>query len=78
MLLVLRLSLLAFATLAVVGVPLDHASRATQATSVTLNGVTYINQVSAQAHAQDANRQNPYDHLLLGPCRIRAHPVQRH
>jgi len=69
---VLPLSLLAFGTPAVVGVPFNHTRRAAQATSVILNGETYVNKVSDPL---DANRQNPYHHL--GPRCIRAHPVRR-
>ncbi len=47
MFLVLPLSLLAFVTLAVVGVPLNHTERAAHPTSVILNGETYVNKVSA-------------------------------
>src|SRR6266702_2555617 len=44
---VLPLSLLAFGTPAVVvGVPFNHTRRAAQATSVILNGETYVNKVS--------------------------------
>ncbi len=47
MFLVLPLSLLAFVTLAVVGVPLNHTERAAHPTSVIPNGETYVNKVSA-------------------------------
>jgi hypothetical protein len=78
MLLVLQLSLLTFATLAVAGIPLNHARRAAQATSVTLNGLTYVNQVSAPTYRVPFDKIHHHLGPSLGPRRIRAHPVRRH